>query len=33
MKSVSDMFPGPKFNEFLMDFGTKFEPSEDATWA
>ena len=31
MKSVSDVFPGPKFNELLIDFGTKFEPSEDAT--
>jgi len=31
MKSVSDVLLGPKFNELLIDFGTKFEPSEDAT--
>ena len=31
MKSVSDVFLGPKFNDLLIDFGTKFEPSEDAT--
>ena len=31
MKSVSDVFPGSKFHKCLIDFGTKFEPSEDAT--
>ena len=32
MKSVSDVFLGSKFCQKLVDFGTKFEPSEDDTW-
>ena len=30
-KSASDVFSGSKFHEILLDFGTKFERSEDAT--
>ena len=31
MKSVSDVFWGPKLGQKMIDFGTKFEPSEDDT--
>ena len=31
MKCPSDVFPGPNFDDLLIDFGIKSEPSEDAT--